>query len=108
MAKSKSKAPKAKPLRHAHDYGRWYSATAVTETQTIETEWGEAVAEPGTFILTDNADPTFQIIVTQDDLDSVWTTDPVPPPSEPGPVLMGDATSHPGPCNLPGAEHHGS
>lgn len=103
MAKPKAKKKVAR-LRHVEDYERWFSPQVVQTRQVVETPWGEATAEPGTFILTDANDSSFQVIVTQDDLDIAWTTDPIPEPTPFTPPLMGEAESSPFPPDLPGRD----
>lgn len=73
MAKRKAKAP----VKIRHPEGdEWFVAAPVTQRQEIDTPWGLAWAEVGTFLLT--ADDGSQVITTQEDLDEM-TSDPVPP-----------------------------
>lgn len=69
-----------KYFRHRNS-DQWFRKSAqVKKRQEIESPWGSAVAEAGTFIMTLKGDPKHKIICTQDDLDSHWTDDPVPDP----------------------------
>lgn len=94
--------------RHA-DGDQWFWLKRVTKAQTVDTPWGEATAEVGTFIMTLKGDRSHQIICTQDDLENYWTTDPVPEPIQPPPWAPPKIIIDPSPSDLPGSEHrHGS
>jgi hypothetical protein len=93
--------------RHCDD-DQWYRMSRVEKRREIETPWGPAVAEIGSFLMTLKGKPKHKIICTQDDLENHWTTDPVPDPPEPGeavqhpPTDMSDPTKLP---KLPGMDH---
>lgn len=80
----------------------WYWGQQVSEETTVETPWGEAIAEPGTYVMTLKGAPGHQIICTQEDLDNAWTVDSVPAPPHPEPGHMQEAQPVPDPPDLPG------
>ena len=92
-------------IRNHHDFSLWYTAAEVTERTEVETEWGVAMAEVGTFILTASDNPSCQIICTQSDLNTNYTTDPIPPLPEPGTAIEAQAVTSPDNCDLPGSDN---
>lgn len=96
-----------KYFRH-RDSDQWYRLSdRIKKRREIDTPWGLAMAEVGTFIATLKGDPKHKIICTQDDLENYWTDEPVPDPPEPGEAIM-DPVYEPIEQILPGMKHYGA
>lgn len=94
----------AKHFRH-RDSDQWYRMSAVVKKRrAVETPWGEAWAEVGTFVMTHKNDSAHKIIATQDDLENYWTDEPVPAPPEPEPEIHHTVTFSDESSTLPGAD----
>lgn len=92
-----------KYFRH-RDSDLWFRLSdRVKKRREIDTPWGPAMAEVGTFIATLKGDPKHKIICTQDDLENYWTDEPVPDLPEPEPWVSSSSEEAPlTPIWLPG------
>lgn len=66
------------------DGDEWFWYEEVEEAQVVETEWGEAQAEPGMLLMQAKEDTSQCFLVTPGDLEAFWTTEEPPEPAAPG------------------------
>lgn len=88
--------------------GQWYRLSVVKKRREIDTPWGPAMAEVGTFIATLKGDPKHKIIVHPNDLGEHWTDEPIPAPPEPITVEPTEPASIGRVQILPGMKHYGA
>lgn len=89
--------------RHVHS-DRWHRAKEVKKRQEVETLWGTAWAEVGTYLMTDKESGDM-CIATLEDLQENWTNDPLSKPPKPGEAIMHTVIFSDEPSTLPGSEH---